>query len=120
VHGDAEDFQALLELVAASDPANAESLPTRVLWRIRDRLWRLARSRQDLGASRKRSGSCPRRIADPGYGRNLVGRSIARGSAHHGSKSELCFSPFAPLYRTDVEFAAEISNQTLHGVIHLA
>ena len=28
--------------------------------------------------------------------------------------------PFVPLYRTDVEFAAEISNQTVHGVMHLA
>ena len=38
VEGGAEDFQTLLELMAASDPANAESLPTRVLWRLRDRL----------------------------------------------------------------------------------
>ena len=28
--------------------------------------------------------------------------------------------PFEPLYRTDDEFAAEISNQTVHGVMHLA
>ena len=28
--------------------------------------------------------------------------------------------PFVPLYRTDDEFAAEISNQTVHGVMHLA
>jgi hypothetical protein len=28
--------------------------------------------------------------------------------------------PFAPLYRTDVEFAAQISNRTVHGVMHLA
>jgi hypothetical protein len=28
--------------------------------------------------------------------------------------------PFTPIYRTDVEFAAEASNQTVHGVIHLA
>lgn len=28
--------------------------------------------------------------------------------------------PFVPLYRTDVEFAAELSNQTVHGVMHLA
>jgi hypothetical protein len=27
--------------------------------------------------------------------------------------------PFAPLYRTDDEFAAEVSNQTVHGVMHL-
>src|SRR3712207_1127037 len=28
--------------------------------------------------------------------------------------------PFAPLYRTDVEFAAEMSNRTVHSVMHLA
>ena len=28
--------------------------------------------------------------------------------------------PFTPLYRTDDEFAAEVSNQTVHGVLHLA
>ena len=27
---------------------------------------------------------------------------------------------FAPLFRTDTEFAAELSNQTVHGVMHLA
>ena len=30
------------------------------------------------------------------------------------------FLPFTSLYRTDVEFAAEISNRTVHGVMHLA
>jgi len=28
--------------------------------------------------------------------------------------------PFVPLYRTDDEFAAEVSNQTVHGAMHLA
>jgi hypothetical protein len=28
--------------------------------------------------------------------------------------------PFAFLYRTDTEFAAELSNQTVHAVMHLA
>src|SRR3954453_1588750 len=28
--------------------------------------------------------------------------------------------PFAPLYLTDDEFAAETANQTMHGVMHLA
>ena len=27
--------------------------------------------------------------------------------------------PFSPLYLTDDEFAAEIANQTMHGVLHL-
>ena len=29
-------------------------------------------------------------------------------------------SSFSPLYRTGTEFAAELSNQTVHGVLHLA
>jgi hypothetical protein len=28
--------------------------------------------------------------------------------------------PFTPLYRTDSEFAAEVSNKTVHGAMHLA
>jgi hypothetical protein len=28
--------------------------------------------------------------------------------------------PFVPLYRTDDEFAAELSNRTIHAVMHLA
>src|SRR5271169_91739 len=38
VHGGAEEFQTLLKLMVSFDPANVKSLPTRVLWRIRDRL----------------------------------------------------------------------------------
>jgi len=38
VHGGAKDFQTALEMMTSSDPANAESLPTRVLWGARDRL----------------------------------------------------------------------------------
>ena len=38
VRGDAEDFQALVDLALSSDPAHAESLPTRILWNVRDRL----------------------------------------------------------------------------------
>jgi Protein of unknown function (DUF2867) len=40
VHGGAEDFQTLLEIMTSGldDPANWDSLPARVLWRLRDRL----------------------------------------------------------------------------------
>ena len=119
-HGGAEDFPRLLEITASSDPANAESLPTRVLWRVRDRLG----SWFDLGG-----------ISAPVDG----GRDAGAGSLPIPGKSETSLSdrlpddllgtaadldfgslPFAPLYRTDVEFAAEISNKTVHGVMHLA
>src|ERR1700737_3062080 len=35
VHGGAEDFQALLEQMASSDPAHGRSLATGLLWRVR-------------------------------------------------------------------------------------
>ena len=65
-HGGAEDFQALLELMAASDPASAESLPTRVLWRIRDRLgswFDLGRISAPLDSARDGGGG---QAANPG------------------------------------------------------
>ena len=39
-HGGAQDFQTLLEIITSGihDPDNWESRPTRVLWRLRDRL----------------------------------------------------------------------------------
>lgn len=115
VTGRADEFPALLELMAASDPANAESLPTRLLWRLRDRLgaW------FDLGRI-----SAPKEGADgppiPGtHETSLAGRlpEDLRGTAADVDFGSL---PFVPLFRTPVEFAAEIGNQTMHGVMHLA
>jgi Protein of unknown function (DUF2867) len=122
VHGGPEDFQALLELMIASDPANAESLPTRVLWRVRDRLG----SWFDLGriSASIDSKSGP----DDAAGKLTIPDTNEASLADRlpddlcGTAADLHFDSllFAPLYRTDVEFAAEISNQTVHGVMHLA
>jgi hypothetical protein len=117
VYGAAEEFEDLLELMASSDPANADSLPTRALWRLRDRLGGLL----DLGRIAAPAD------ADDGGGLPIPGReetSLAgrlpedlRGTATAVDFGSL---PFVPLYRTDTEFAAEVSNQTMHGVMHLA
>jgi hypothetical protein len=113
--GGAEDFADLIELMATSDPAHADSLPTRVLWRLRDRLgaW------LDLGrisAADEALGQLP--IPDTAE-TSLAGRLPAdlRGTAADMDFGSL---PFVPLYRTDDEFAAELSNRTVHGVLHLA
>ncbi len=109
VHGGAEDFPALLETMAFVDPANGESAATRVLTRARFRLgswfgWDDAAAELPIPGANETS---------------LAGRlpDDLRGTA-----ADLDFGPlpFAPLYRTDVEAAAELSNQTVHGVIHLA
>jgi hypothetical protein len=113
--GGVEDFEDLLELMASSDPANADSLPTRALWRLRDRLG----SWLDLGRIAAPDAS-PGGLPIPGRDEtSLAGRlpDDLRGTAADVDFASL---PFIPLYRTDREFAAEVSNQTMHGVMHLA
>jgi len=109
VDGGAGDFQALLEIMASGDRADDGSLAARALWRIRLRLgsW--------LGWDDAASA-----LPVPGTDEaSLSGRlpDDLRNTAPERSFGPL---PFAPLYRTDVEYAAELSNRTVHGVIHLA
>ena len=118
VHGGVEDFQALLELMAASDPANAESLPTRLLWRLRDRLG----SWFDLGrisapADGGRGGG---RLSIPGTSETSLAERLPEDLRNTAADLDFGSLPFVPLFRTDVEFAAEVSNQTMHGAMHLA
>ena len=120
VHGGAEDFQALVELMVSSDPANVESLPTRALWRVRDRLgnwFGLGRISAPIDSGLDDAAS---RL--PILGDNETSLTGRLPDDLRNTAEDLHFDslPFAPLYRTDVEFAAELSNQTVHGVMHLA
>jgi hypothetical protein len=120
VQGGAEDFQALLEQMAASDPANAESLPTRLLWRLRDRLGkgfglgRIATS-SDGGADAE-AGKLP----IPGTNETSLAGRLPEDLRDTAADIDFGSLPFVPLYRSDVEFAAEVSNRTMHGVMHVA
>jgi hypothetical protein len=121
VSGGAEDFQALIELMPSLDPANADSLPTRVLWRVRDRLGKWF----DLGrvsvATEGEADEAARKLPIPGRVETSLGERLPDDLrdtvADLRSFDSLLFTP---LYLTDVEFAAEISNRTMHGVLHLA
>jgi len=120
VEGGAEDFPLLLELLDSLDPAHADSRATRFLWRLRDRLgtwFGLGRIRVPAGGG---ADAPPGRLPIPGTREtSLSGRlpDDLRGTAADADFGSL---PFTPLYRTDFEAAAEISNQTVHGVAHLA
>jgi hypothetical protein len=120
VHGDAEDFQALLELMASSDPANAESLPTRLLWRLRDRLGKGF----DLGRisvpSDSGAGDGAGKLPIPGTSETSLAGRLPEDLRDTAGKLDFGSLPFVPLYHTDVEFAAEVSNRTVHGVMHVA
>lgn len=120
MYGGAEDFQALIEMTAAGDPAAMESLPTRLLWGFRDRLGRWF----DLGRISAPVGSdgdgAAGKLPIPDRGETSLADRLPEDL--RGTAADVRFKalPFVPLYRTDIEFAAEVSNQTVHGVMHLA
>jgi Protein of unknown function (DUF2867) len=109
VRGGAGDFRALLKLMASGDPANAESLATRVLWHVR---WRLG---SWLGWD-DAAGKLP----IPGTSETSLAGRLPDDLRNTAADLDFGSLPFAPLYCTDTEFAAELSNQTVHGVMHLA
>ena len=107
VTGGPEDFERLISIFTSFDPASWQKSPTKLLWATRDRLGQVF----GLGRiSRSAQRETPTRLA---------GRLPAdlRGSA---SGVQFPSLPFIPLYRTQEEFAAELSNATVHGLMHLA
>ncbi|HEY3970865.1 MAG TPA: DUF2867 domain-containing protein [Solirubrobacteraceae bacterium] len=108
--GRREDFAKLLEVVASLDPKKSRSRATRTLFGIRYRLgeWLGWDEQQDtpLSIPESRETTLSARLPE-----DL--RDTATGV-------ELTTKDFIPLYRTDVEWAAEISNKTVHAVMHLA
>ena len=107
VYGGLGDFQTLLEVMASLDGAKAASLATRVLFRLRRRL-----------GSWFDWDSAAANLPIPGTNEASLMNRLPEDLRH--SAVDLGFRQFSPLYRTDVEFAAELSNQTVHAVMHLA
>jgi hypothetical protein len=108
-HGRAEDFDALLELMTSGDPASDASAATRLLWCVR---WQLGRL---LGWDDAAS-----KLPIPGTQETSLAERLPDDLRDTVADVNFASLPFAPLYRTDGEFAAEISNQTVHGVLHLS
>lgn len=122
-HGDAEDFQALLDMAISIDPTDAESLPTRFLWDLRDRLgswFGLGRISTAIDSDTNGASASSGKPPIPGQQETSLLDRLPEDL--RGTAADLRFAslPFVSLYRTDTEFAAEISNQTMHGVMHLA
>lgn len=107
--GGAADFDALLAVMASLDPVHAASAATRLLFRIRYRVggwlgW------DDAG----RAHAIPCEAETTLSTRLPVDLRSTATSLDRGP------SGFRPLYRTDREWAAELSNRTVHAVMHLA
>ncbi|HEU0250262.1 MAG TPA: DUF2867 domain-containing protein [Solirubrobacteraceae bacterium] len=102
--GGAEEFPALVEGFVESDPARTLPGPARALWSLR---WKLG----DLFGLDKKGSGLDSRVT------TLRERLPEDLRATHGPEFQTL--PFTSLYLTDNEFAAEIANQTMHGVLHL-
>jgi len=103
--GGPDDFPRLMQGIASGDPARGSSRVTCTLFAIRWKLGRLlgwdgsvADVRSSVPSLRDRLPA-DLRDAPPG--------------------PEFDALPFASLYMTDEEWAAEIANRTMHGVMHI-
>ncbi len=102
--GGADEFPILVEGFVSSDPARTSSRAARALWSLR---WKLG----DLFGLDDTGSGLGSRVT------TLRERLPADLRAATGPAFERL--PFTSLYLTDDEFAAEIANQTMHGVLHL-
>jgi hypothetical protein len=105
--GSADDFGALLEVMASLDPAQGESAAARLLFALRFRIGRWL-GWDDAG----------RELAIPGKAEATLRGRLPRDLRNTAPDLRSAYG-FRPLYRTDVEWAAEISNRTVHAVMHL-
>lgn len=103
--GGPNDFPRLVDLVASFDPAQRGSGVSRALFAIRFKLGEL------LGWDRPVHGLGAR---VPTL-RDRMPSDLRDGPAGPNSPQ----SQFTPLYLTEDEWALEIANQTVHGVLHL-
>jgi hypothetical protein len=102
--GRVDEFPILVEGFASADPAETLSGAARALWSLR---WKLG----DLFGWDAPGSGVGSRVT------TLRERLPDDLRATAGPEFETL--PFTSLYMTDDEFAAEIANQTMHGVLHL-
>ena len=103
--GGPDDFPRLVQLIVSGDPAHRSSGAAHVLWVIRLKLGELFSWDDDQDPGPRRPTLRDRLPADL--------RAGPSGPEHRSL-------PFTSLYLTDDEWAAEIINRTVHGILHLS
>jgi hypothetical protein len=103
--GGPHDFPKLVEGIASADPAQSSSRAARMLWAIR---WKLG---ELLGWDDEETGL--------GSRVPTLRDRLPADLRDAPSGPDFASAPFTSLYLLDDEFAAEVANQTVHGVMHL-
>lgn len=102
--GRREDLPKLVELVCTLDPGKDAPAPVRWLWALRWKLGEVFGWDDDDGGLGTRVPSVRERLPE---------------DLRDTDPPAFTQLPFTTLYLTDDEFAAEIANRTMHGVMHL-
>jgi Protein of unknown function (DUF2867) len=103
--GGQDDFPRLVQLIASGDPSQGSSYAARTLWAIR---WKVGELLGWDGPDTSRGSRRPTL-------RNRLPGDLRDAPAG----PEFNALPFTSLYLTDDEWAAEIVNRTVHGVMHI-
>jgi hypothetical protein len=105
VHGDAGDFHRLVERFAAGDESKSPSRLSRALFALR---WKLG---ELLGLDRQ----------DEGIGSRVptLRERLPTDLRTAPAGPDFEKLPFQSLYLLDDEWAAEVANRTVHGVMHM-
>jgi hypothetical protein len=103
--GGPDDFGQLVQLIASGDPSHGASRAARALWTIR---WKAG---ELLGWDGPGAGHGPQR---PTLRNRLPADLRDAPSGPH-----FRVLPFTSLYLTGDEWAAEVINRTVHGVMHV-
>jgi hypothetical protein len=112
VRGSREDFPSFVRCIASLDPTRGSSALSAALFRAREALGRMLRWDE------------PKQRTIPGSnGSTLASRlpDLLRGTADDARLGDgLARAGARPLYQIEDEAAIEISNETVHGVVHLS
>lgn len=104
--GGPDDFPRLVQVIASFDPSQSSSIAVRTLFAIR---WK-------IGALLRWDGP------DAGLGSRVptLRDRLPADLRDAPSGPDTAAGPFTSLYLLEDEWAAEIANQTVHGVIHIS
>jgi hypothetical protein len=106
ITGTADEFDDFVALMANGNPAHDGPAAVKFLWIARDTLGKWLGLGKIVGpVDEAPAGSLRLRLPE-----DLLGT---------GDDVRFQALPFVPLYKTPTEFAAEIANKTMHGVMHL-
>jgi Protein of unknown function (DUF2867) len=104
--GGPKDFPRLVEMIAAGDTAETTSRPARALWTLR---WKLG---EIFGWDDAEPGSLPQW--------QMLRDRLPEDLREAPSGPDFDLLPFTSVYLLDDEWAAEIANKTVHGVMHIS